>query len=87
MRTELLLALAPLAAGCVAVGAHPVPPPPDAARTVEGAIDALYDAFGWDAGGEADWDGMRDLFADGAVFVAPIPPRFSADSAATSTGS
>jgi len=41
-------------------------------REVETVLDRLYDAFGFDAGGEADWSTMRSLFAEGATFVSPI---------------
>ena len=41
---------------------------------IEGMLDELYRAFCFDAGGEADWEAMRELFADGASFVAPIAP-------------
>jgi hypothetical protein len=43
-----------------------------AAQDVAAALDELYRAFCFDPGGEPDWEGMRTLFADGAVFVAPI---------------
>lgn len=39
---------------------------------IEQMLDTLYEAFCFDAKGEADWDGMRAVFADGATFVSPI---------------
>ena len=38
------------------------------------SIDQLYEAFCFDAEGQADWQTMRDLFAPGAAFVAPFAP-------------
>ena len=46
------------------------PPAGDVAR-VRATLDDLYDAFCFDAGQGADWDGMRMMFAEGAAFVAP----------------
>jgi len=39
---------------------------------LKAAIVALYEAFSFDPGGQADWDAMRALFAEGATFYAPI---------------
>ena len=53
----------------------PAPGPVDSdVAAIEHTIDELYEAFCFDAGGEADWAGMRALFAEGAGFVAPIAP-------------
>jgi hypothetical protein len=41
-------------------------------RAIRGTLDALYRAFCFDPGGQADWDRQRALFCDGASFVAPI---------------
>lgn len=65
LASALLLAL-PLAA-CRA-------PLASAPPALNGALDDLYDAFDFDAGGEADWDAMRGLFLPGATFVAPVNP-------------
>jgi len=55
--------------------AAPVEPPAHADLLgVRTTIDELYEAFCFDPGGEADWDGMRALFCEGAAFVAPIAP-------------
>lgn len=35
-------------------------------------LDELYRAFCFDAGGQADWNAMVQLFAEGAAFVAPV---------------
>lgn len=37
-------------------------------------LEELYDAFGFDAGGEPDWAAQRRIFLEGASFVAPIRP-------------
>lgn len=42
-------------------------------RALERAVVDLYAAFDFDAGALPDWDAMRGLFADGAVFAYPIP--------------
>lgn len=34
-------------------------------------IEELYEAFGFDAGGEPDWEAQRAIYLDGASFVAP----------------
>lgn len=47
---------------------------PSAPNDVHDVIDELYQSFCFDAGGEADWESMRALFAPGATFVAPIAP-------------
>lgn len=41
-------------------------------RAIVVTIQELYRAFCFDAGDEADWDAIRALAAEGAVFVAPI---------------
>ncbi len=59
----------------VLVGCRAAPaggPPPAETRAIQETLDALYVAFCFDAGGEADWDAMRALFAEGAAFVAPF---------------
>lgn len=70
-RTWLAAALLASALACRAPRAV-VGPSPDELRAVEATLEELYRAFCFDAGGEADWDAMRALFADGAVFVAPF---------------
>jgi hypothetical protein len=47
-------------------------PPPEEVRAIHGTLEALYTSFCFDAGGEADWDGMQALFLEGAAFVAPL---------------
>ena len=37
-------------------------------------LDQLYSSFCFDAGAEADWKGMRALFAPGASFYSPAAP-------------
>ena len=46
----------------------------DELAAIEAMVEALYEAFDFDAGGEADWDGMRALFAEGASFASPATP-------------
>jgi len=46
-------------------------PTSEETRSLARTIRELYDAFGFEAGGQADWMTMSALFADGAVFVAP----------------
>ena len=52
--------------------APPGPPPADELRAIEATIGELYRSFNFDAGGEADWELLRSLLIDGAVFVAPV---------------
>ena len=76
----LTRALAPavlLAAGATGCSAPAVGPPAAGdsdVRAIEEMLETLYAAFCFDAGGEADWEGMRALFVDGAAFVAPLGP-------------
>jgi hypothetical protein len=71
-RVALALTIA-LTASCKT--AAPAPPPSaDELRGVRTTLDELYVAFCFEPGGEADWDGMRALFCDGAAFVSPIAP-------------
>ena len=92
---------APLLSVLVALAAFgcQTPAAPPASHELAGIhqlLDALYESFCFEVGGEADWEGMRVLFAEGAAFVAPItdaaPPRavgaetFLADFRAWSTG-
>lgn len=42
-----------------------------AREQVRATLDELYAAFCFDAGGEADWDTLRALAVDGAVWYAP----------------
>lgn len=44
------------------------------ARNLRATLDALYEAFSFDAGGAPDWDGLRMLFLAGASFVDPVKP-------------
>lgn len=79
---SLVVALA-LLGGCRAAPAGERTPDSEAEdgdrRAVEAMLAELYRAFGFPPGGGADWDAIRALCADGAVFVAPIaagePPR------------
>jgi hypothetical protein len=72
-RRVLAAALLALAAGCKT--AAPAPPPSaDELLGVRTTLDELYQAFCFEPAGEADWDGMRALFCDGAAFVGPIAP-------------
>lgn len=82
-----LLALAVLLGGCRAAPADTrssdvVEPErsdhDESARAIELTLEQLYAAFDFGPDGEADWDGMRALFAPGAVFYAPIGPSGSA---------
>lgn len=65
------LLLLGLALACRApAGPAPGPDPRDAAA-IRAALDRLYAAFAFDAGGEADWDAIRAACAPGAAFLAP----------------
>lgn len=70
MRTAILSLV--LLASCSS--APPAPEPIPELMTAAATIEALYATFDFDPGGEADWDGMRSLFAPGASFAAPIAP-------------
>lgn len=39
--------------------------------TIDGAIDALYEAISFPPGGRPDWDGLRELFAPGGRLIPP----------------
>ena len=70
-RSVLVLALLALwLSGCHA--APPGPPPADQVRAIEETIGELYRSFNFDAGGEADWELLRSLLINGAVFVGPV---------------
>lgn len=71
-RVALALSIA-LTASCKTTASAP-PPSADELRGVRATLDELYIAFCFEPGGEADWDGMRALFCEGAAFVAPIAP-------------
>ena len=43
-------------------------------KAIEYTLDRLYGAFCFDAGGEPDWDTIRELSAQGATYFAPISP-------------
>ena len=62
-----------LALACRTTDVAATPPRADTVA-VEATLDELYRAVAVDAGGEADWDAIRALSAEGAVFVAPIAP-------------
>ena len=64
-RLFALLALVPLTLGCSTPGVASQSDP------LLKTLDTLYEAFCFDAGGEADWAAMEALFADGAAFVSP----------------
>jgi hypothetical protein len=61
-----------LLASLAACRAAPVEPPADEVLAIGHMLDELYESFCFDAGGEADWERMRSLFAEGAAFVGPI---------------
>ncbi len=66
--------LAPgLTLGCLS--ARPTHPGPSAGERapIAAMLEDLYATFCFDADDQADWEGMRAHFADGASFVAPIP--------------
>ena len=66
------LAVAPIAAE----PPNQAKPADDAAavRDIRATLDALYEAFSFDAGGAPDWEGLRKLFLPGASFVDPVKP-------------
>jgi hypothetical protein len=65
----LVLALSGMTS-CRAAG--PTTAPAAETRAIELTLDALYDAFCFDAHEEPDWTALRRLVAEGAAFVAPI---------------
>ncbi len=75
----LVMALAPSCRGPDRETAGSAAIPADDRRAIRATLDGLYAAFGFDAGGEADWEGIRALCAEGAAFLAPAsegrPPR------------
>lgn len=76
-RTLYLAVISGLAAflcACAALAPANQGAPQRERRAVEASIEALYRAFCFDPGGEPDWAAMRELFVDGAVFVAPFAP-------------
>lgn len=70
----LISALAALMSSCAALAPAPQAPNQRELRAIEASIEALYRAFCFDPGGEPDWAAMRELFVDGAAFVAPFRP-------------
>lgn len=62
-----------LACACRTVEAA-TPSEPAETRAITASIEELYRAFCFDAGEGADWDAIRALAVDGAVFVAPSGP-------------
>jgi len=66
----VLALLALCLSGCRAT--PPGPPPADALRAIEATVGELYRSFNFDPGGEADWELLRSLVIDGAVFVGPV---------------
>ena len=40
-------------------------------------LDALYEAFNFDPGGEPDWEAQRRIYLEGATFVPPASPSRS----------
>jgi len=72
MRAGRTTGTALLLLGLAACRTSAADPPVEAVAAVDRTLEALYRSFCFDAGGQADWDGMRSLFADGASFVAPI---------------
>lgn len=71
MRTAILVLL--VLASCRSTPPPPPEPIPEL-LTAADTVEELYRTFCFDAGGPADWDGMRALFAPGAAFAAPIAP-------------
>lgn len=69
--------LAVLLGGCQSAFEEAVEAHGEQTRAIAATLDELYQSFCFDAGGEADWDRMRKLFAEGAVFYAPIVPGTS----------
>ncbi|MFT7670224.1 MAG: hypothetical protein ACI8X5_002932 [Planctomycetota bacterium] len=67
----ILLFLAFALSACTAMSVAPVPVSPDVDE-IEQMLARLYQTFSFEPGTEADWDGMRELFAEGASFAAPI---------------
>ncbi len=61
-------------AGCQSTPAESAPAQVDVSA-VRSTLDKLYAAFCFEARGNADWDTIRNLSADGAVFVAPISTK------------
>jgi hypothetical protein len=47
--------------------------PAQAVASIDGILDALYGAVSFGPGEEGDWELVRSLFIDGAVFVQPAP--------------
>jgi len=74
VRVLLLAALTIPSGACTALAPSPPPPAQRDVRSVEASIEALYRAFCFDPGGEPDWAAMRELFVDGAAFIAPFAP-------------
>ena len=75
-RLRRLLVLSLLVAGasaCRSTPKQPDGPHGDVAAVAE-TIERLYTAFCFDPGAEPDWETQRELFLDGAIFVAPIQP-------------
>ncbi|MBI5434803.1 MAG: hypothetical protein HZA52_18365 [Planctomycetes bacterium] len=53
-------------------------PAPGELEAIRRTLDELYAAFCFDAGKEADWERVRALSIDGAVWIAPIEPATAA---------
>lgn len=75
----LLLALAPACRGPARDASVAATLPADDRRAIRATLDELYAAFAFDPGGEANWNAIRALCAEGAAFLAPgaegRPPR------------
>jgi hypothetical protein len=65
LRISILL---PLLAACQALQPGPAPLPDELKQSVE----HLYEAFDFDAGGEADWESLERLFLEEASIVNPF---------------
>ena len=63
-----------LASACQSAPPAPPEAPADERAPLVAAVEELYRAFDFDAGGEADWAAMRALFAPGASFASPGAP-------------
>ncbi|QDU65146.1 nuclear transport factor 2 family protein [Engelhardtia mirabilis] len=71
VRTTTALAVLPLFAGCRTVAMQDTGGGGDL-EPIRSMLVELYESFSFGPGEEADWDGMRTLFAPGANFYSPI---------------
>lgn len=83
MRTWTLLLLALLTA-CRVTHESDRGPAGDV-ETIRMTLGELYAAFGFEAGGEPDWETQRRIYLDGATFVAPIRASRTPEGVGTET--